>query len=71
MASWTDSHFCQAANLQSALSRPFERTLIELSFNMIENILCLGFISLYLWFCYVVFTRGILSTPGFDVLFKQ
>ena len=28
-------------------------TLTELSFNMIENLLCLGFISLYLWFCYV------------------
>ena len=41
-----------------------EWTLIELSFNMIENILCLGFISLYLRFCYVIFTRGILSTPA-------
>ena len=30
----------------------FERILIELRFNMIEN-LCLGFISLYLWLCYV------------------
>ena len=26
----------------------------HLSFNMIENLLCLGFISLYLWFCFVL-----------------
>ena len=42
---------------------------------MIENLLCLGFLSLYLWFSYVfflkrlLFTRGILSTPACDVLF--
>ena len=41
----------------------------HLSFNMIENLLCLGFISLYLWFCYVIFTRGILSSPACSVLF--
>ena len=35
---------------------------------MIQNVLCLGFISLYLWFCYVIFTRSILSTPACDVL---
>ena len=35
---------------------------------MIEKLLCLGFISLYLWFCYVIFTRSILSTPACDVL---
>ena len=40
----------------------------HLSFNMIENLLCLGFISLYLWFCYVIFTSSILSTPVCDVL---
>ena len=41
----------------------------HLSFNMIENLLCLRFISFYLWFCYVIFTRSILSTPVCDVLF--
>ena len=41
---------------------------------MIENVLCLGFISPYLWFCYLfslkrlIFTRGILSTLACDVL---
>ena len=40
----------------------------HLSFNMIENLLCLGFISLHLWFCYVILTRSILSTPACDVL---
>ena len=68
MASRTGSHFCQAPNLQSELSEPFEWILTELSFNMIEILLCLGFISLYLWFCYVIFTRSILSTPACDVL---
>ena len=48
----------------SCRSRLYE----HLSFNMIENLLCLGFISLYLWFCYVIFTRSILSTPACDVL---
>ena len=53
-ASRTGSHFCQAPNFESELSEPFELTLIELGFNMIEKLLCLGFISLYyLWFCCV------------------
>ena len=40
----------------------------HLSFEVIENLLCLGFVSLYLWFCYVIFTRSILNTPACDVL---
>jgi len=58
-ASRTVSHFCQAPNLQSELSEPFELTLIELGFNMIENLLCLGLISLYLWFCYVLSLKAL------------
>ena len=54
ITSRTGSHFCQVPNLQSELSEPFELTLIESGFNMIENLLCLGFISLYLWFCYAL-----------------
>ena len=69
MTSWTGSHFCQAPNLQSELSEPFEWILTELNFNMIEILWCLGFISLYLRFCYVIFTRGILSSPACSVLF--
>ena len=44
---------------------------------MIENLLCLGFISPYLWFCYLlslkrlIFTRGILSTLACDVLLER
>jgi len=37
------SHFWQAPNLQGELS-VFERTLIELRFNIIKNLLCLFFI---------------------------
>ena len=48
----------------SCRSRLYE----HLSFNVIENLLCLGFISLYLCFCYVIFTHSILSTPVCDVL---
>ena len=48
------SHFGQAPNLQSELSEPFELTFVELSFNIMENLLCSGFISLYLWFFYVL-----------------
>ena len=48
----------------SCRSRLYE----HLSFNVIEYLLCLGFISLYLCFCYVIFTRSILSTPVCDVL---
>ena len=47
----------EAPNLQPELLEPFELTLIELGFNMIENLLCLqgvGFISPYVWFCYVL-----------------
>ena len=40
----------------------------HVSFNIIENLLCLGFIFLYLWFCYVIFRRSILSTPACDAL---
>ena len=57
-ASRTSSHFCQAPNFQSELSEPFEWTLIELGFNMIENLLCLGFSSLCLWFWYVLFLKA-------------
>ena len=49
----------------SCRSRLYE----HLSFNVIENLLCLGFISLCLRFCYVIFTRSILSTPVCDALF--
>ena len=61
-ASRTGSHICQAPNLQFKLSEPFEWTLIELSFNTIENLLCLGFISLYLCFFFYV-----LSLKAFDI----
>ena len=47
-ASRTGCHICQAPTLQSELSE-------------IENLLCLDFISLYLWFCYV------LSLKAFDI----
>ena len=60
-ASRMGSHICQAPNLLFKLSEPFEWTLIELSFNTIENVLCLGFISLYLCFFYV------LSLKAFDI----
>ena len=42
-------------NLQFKLSEPFEWTWIELNFNTKENLLCLGFISLYLCFflCFI------------------
>ena len=51
---------------QNRPDRSYRDTL--LSFNVIENLLCLGFISLYVWFCYVIFTRIILSIPACDVL---
>ena len=43
---------------------------------MIENLLCLGFSSLYLWFCYVLFLKAFViyarhfeySAPACDVL---
>ena len=51
MASRMGSHFCQAPNLQSELSEPFDRLLTELSFNMIEILLCLGFIPFMVLLC--------------------
>ena len=64
-ASRTSPHFCQAPNLQS---ERWSRLSEHLSLNIIENLLCLGFISIYLWFCYVIFTRSILRTPACDIL---
>ena len=60
--------FLTVVKHQICSPRRRSRLYEHLSFNMIENLLCLGFISLYLWFCYVIFTRSILSTPACDVL---
>ena len=60
--------FLTVVKHQICSPRRRSRLYEHLSFNMIENLLCLGFISLHLWFCYVILTRSILSTPACDVL---